>query len=153
MRDGSPQLPVWFVAFVDYGRNLPWHWLTRRGFRHCFAFAYDPARDTWVYFDPALEAFVVRTLTKEEVNGLVDEIWRVGGKVLKVRAGTSSPRRPRLFANCVTVMLHLLGVRGSVVRPSGLYRLLLRQGAVPAFEKKHAAHDGREERRPPGIAG
>lgn len=126
-----PALKVWYVAFVDYGRNLWWHRFTRAGFRHCFAFAFDPDMGVWLVFDPTLEGFVVRPIPRSVVDALIAEVWGRGGRILKCRAEGKAPRRPRLFATCVTVIAHLLGLPRCAVRPDGLYRLLLARGAVP----------------------
>ena len=134
-----PALEVWYVAFVDYGRNLWWHRFTTPGFRHCFAFAFDTMTGTWIVFDPTLEGFVVRPLPRSAVDSLIAEVWAREGRILRCRAEGKAPPRPRVFATCVTVIAHLLGLPRCAVRPIGLYRMLLRRGAVPVFEKSCAA--------------
>lgn len=130
-----PALETWYVAFVDYGRNLWWHRFTRRGFRHVFAFAFDTLTGTWIVFDPTLEGFVVRPLTRSQVDAMIAEVMLVQGRILKCRFEGRAPRRPRLFATCVTTLIHLLGLPCCAVRPDGLYRFLLKRGAVPVFER------------------
>lgn len=147
-----PYLDTWFVAFVDHGRNLWWHRFTRRGFRHCFAFAFDPVGGCWIVFDPTLEGFTLRAVPGAAIDRLVAAVWAVDGRILKCRAEGRAPRRPRLFATCVTVIAHLLGVRGCAVRPDGLYRLLRRRGARPAFLRPRG-DDGQDIRLVEGAAG
>jgi hypothetical protein len=74
---GAPlaYLDEWFVAFVDHGRNLWWHRFCRPGFRHVFAFAYDPAARAWILLDPTLEGFILRALPGEAVDRLVVDLW------------------------------------------------------------------------------
>ena len=136
-----PVLPQWFVAFVDYGRNLWWHRFTKRGFRHVFAFGYEPRLDVWIVFDPTLEGFTLRAVPGAAIDSLVAEVWARDGKILRCRVEAKAPRRPRLFATCVTVLAHLLGLPVSAVRPYGLYRMLLARGAQPAFERANATSD------------
>lgn len=134
-----PALEFWFVAFVDYGRNLWWHRFTTKGFRHVFAFAFDSLTGQWIVFDPTLEGFVVRPLPRSAVDEMLTDLKLRGATILKCRAEAKAPRRPRLFATCVTVVAHLLGLPTGLrcaVRPIGLYRMLLARGAVPAFERR-----------------
>ncbi len=134
-----PYLEEWFVAFVDYGCNLWWHRFCRKGFRHVFAFAYDPSAGVWILFDPTLEGFVLRALPGHAIDRMVAEIWSRDGRILRARAQGKAPARPRLFATCVTVIAHLLGLRRAPLRPDGLHALLLKHGARPAFDKDEAA--------------
>jgi hypothetical protein len=140
-----PALDTWMVAFVDYGRNLWWHRFTNRGFRHVFAFAYDTTTGTWIVFDPTLEGFIVRPLPRSAVDAMIADLMLRDAVILKCKAEGKSPRRPRLFATCVTVVSHLLGLPGCAVRPYGLYRMLLKRGAVPAFERQHEGSVRRRE--------
>lgn len=141
----SPALPVWYVAFVDYGRNLWWHRLCKRGFRHCFAFAFDTSMGTWILFDPTIEGFVVRPLPRAAVDRLIAEIWRVDGRILKCKAEGLGVRRPRVLATCVTVLAHLVGLPGiAPLFPSGLYARLRARGAISVLEKPDAEHAGHQ---------
>jgi hypothetical protein len=135
----SPALSVWYVAFVDYGRNLWWHRFCKKGFRHCFAFAFDTRMGVWILFDPTVEGFVVRPLPRAAVDRLIAEIWRVDGRVLKCKAEGLGARRPRVLATCVTVLAHLLGLPGvAPLFPSGLYARLRARGAETVLENDHA---------------
>jgi hypothetical protein len=127
-------LKEWFVAFVDHGANLWWHRWCRRGFRHCFAFGYDAEAGRWLVFDPTLEGFYLRVASGEQIDALVVTVRRGGGRIVRAPVLLRGPVRPRVFATCVTVIGHLLGLPRCAVRPYGLYRKLLRYGAVPAFE-------------------
>ena len=132
-----PALDAWFVVFCDFGRNLWWHRFTNKGFRHVFAFAFDTNTCTWIVFDPTLEGFVVRPIPRSVVDDMIADLMLRNATILKCRVEGKGPRRPRLFATCVTVISHLLGLPGCAVRPIGLYRMLLKRGAVPAFERQY----------------
>lgn len=129
----APYLSEWFVAFGDWGTNLAWHRLCRRGFRHVLAFGYEPRANVWLVVDAAFEATLIRVLP--DPSGLVDALWAVDARILRCRVEGKGQRRPRVFATCVTMIGHLIGLPSCAVFPHGLYRMLIRRGAVPAFER------------------
>lgn len=134
----APHLPEWFVAFGDWGTNLPWHRLCRKGFRHVLAFGYEPRANVWIVVDAAFECTLLRVMPDPGL--LIDSLWAADAKILRCRVRAGGQKRPRLFATCVTMIGHLLGLPRCAVFPWGLYRMLLRQGAVPAFERA-SGHD------------
>ena len=134
----APHLPEWFVAFGDWGTNIYWHRFCRKGFRHVIAFGYEPRAGVWLVVDAAFECTVIRVVP--DVALLIDSLWAVDAKILRCKVSAGGQRRPRLFATCVTMIGHLLGLPRCAVFPHGLYRMLLRKGAVPAFERA-SGHD------------
>lgn len=133
---GQRPIDEWFVAFVDAGRNLWWHRFAREGFRHCFMFAYDTVGERWIVFDPLVDGVYLRALPSRGLDRVIEEIWRLNGTVLRAKCRGHAIRRPRLFATCVTQIVHILGLKGCAVWPHGLYRMLLRHGAEPAFQRR-----------------
>lgn len=132
-------IPLWYVAFVDYGENIWWHRFLRPGFRHCFAFTYDPRSDAWIVCDPTVDGFFLRALPFDQLAPTIRGA-QIHGRILKVRTVGERIARPRVFATCVTVIGHLIGLRRCAFSPFGLYRTLLRYGAEPAFLE--SADDG-----------
>ena len=126
-------LREWFVAFLP-ARTCWWHRFLKPGFQHITAFGYDPDAKTWLLFEPAFEGFLVRAIDPGLVPSLVTWFQDAGAVILKARFEGYGARRPRLFATCVTVIVHLLGLRAWVLTPHGLYKVLLRHGAVEAFK-------------------
>jgi hypothetical protein len=124
----------WHIAFVDYGVNVWWHRFLRRGFRHCWAFTYQPALDCWVLFEVGFEGLDVRALSGKQIDRLIAEALEHDGKVLRFKGRRRIVKRPLLFASCVTALKRLLGVGGCALTPHGLYRQLLRAGAVRTFQ-------------------
>jgi hypothetical protein len=136
-------IPEWHVAFGDWGANIWWHRLCRKGFRHVLAFGYDARAKVWVVVETAFDGLTVSTIAPEALDALISELWRLDAKILRCRVEGNGPKRLRLFASCVTVILALLGLPVSAVSPYGLYRTLLARGAQPAFLRAscHASSD------------
>lgn len=140
----APPIREWFLAFADWGSNLWWHRFCRKGFRHIVAFGYDARADVWLVVDASVERLTVATIAPGRLDDMIADLWTRDAKILKCRVGTGGAR-PRLrVASCVTLAAHLLGLRRCAVLPYGLYRMLLRQGAVPAFGRP-------DERDQPGL--
>lgn len=124
----------WFVAFVDSGRRPVW-WMrfVKPGFRHVLAFSYDIQSNQWIFFDPGHERLRLEVLEGDDLDIIVSIIRQRGGKILRTKAQVQKSRRVRVFATCVTAVCHLLGCPCALT-PHGLYRILLKRGAEPAFE-------------------
>jgi len=124
-------LPAWYVAFHGSVQPRWWARLLRPGFQHCFAFAWDEAAGRWLVVNHALEASFVRALTVAESGVLWANLHAMGATVLLARVEASPRQFPRLIASCVTTTAALLGLPGAcALSPFGLYRTLLRRGAV-----------------------
>ena len=122
----------WFVAFVD-ARSAWYHRFLKRGFRHVFAFGYQPSAGRWLLYDLGFEGTNLRILRGAEVDALATTVANEGGRVLRAQVQDCFVGQPRLLASCVTAIAHLLGLPGCAVTPYALYRQLLRHGAQPAF--------------------
>ncbi len=126
---GQP-LMDWYVAFVDADR-APWHRFMKRGFRHCYAFAWDELADRWVLLEPGFDGVYLRPLRDETMGALWAQLHRDGAHVLLARAEGHRMLRPRLMLTCVTAIAALLGLRRCcAVFPWQLYRTLRRRGAI-----------------------
>lgn len=124
-------LPAWYVAFVDSDCSVWWHRPLKKGFRHCFAFAPDPAAGRWLVLNPGFDAVLLRALTEDEAAAFIAELYREGAKILFARVEFARVARPRLLLTCVTAIKALLGLRGCcALSPYQLYRSLLARGAV-----------------------
>jgi hypothetical protein len=124
----------WFVAFLGRGRGRHWFdWLTCRGFRHCLAFGFDAESGRWVVYDTTLRATTITLLDAVRAGALIAMVTAQHGRILRFAPRADARLfRPGLW--CVPAVAHLLGIRTCALTPRGLYRCLLRRGAVPAFE-------------------
>jgi len=133
--DLSP--PLWIVAFYGAKRTYWADWLSPRGFLHVSAFGFVPSfgeTGTWVHYE------VTRRGTSIEVDRHGDAtearlaaLRRSGATLLRVEPGETRRWFGRLGFWCVPAVAHLVGVDRFCLTPRGLYRHLLRHGAIPAF--------------------
>ena len=126
----------WFVAFGDgvYG-PAPWwvRWLTRPGFRHVWAFAYEPEHDAWLMVFPTFERVRVEIADKAEITAQIAAARAGVIRVLEVTTRARGPRRPRVAVTCAGAIAALIGIRRTTLRPETLFRHLIACGAQPVF--------------------
>ena len=135
MIDVGKPLEWWYVAFVD-AQATPWHRLMKRGFRHCYAFAWDEAADRWVILEPGFDGVYLRPVRDEIVAALWAQLAREGAHVLLARGEGHRMQRPRLLLTCVTAIAALLALRRCcAVSPWQLYRTLRRRGAIEVLAR------------------
>lgn len=133
-------LPEWHLAFLP-GRRWFWQRLVGGRFGHVFAFGFDARLNVWLIYDTAAEATLLRALPRSHVDSLVVGVFAMGGEILRCRVRPQARFRPRVFATCVTAVGHLLGLRRCAVRPDGLYRMVLADGATPSFQEVRRGAD------------
>lgn len=132
---GTGPAEEWFVVFNGGPRHFWWDWLTRPGFRHVLAMR-PVGADAWILVNPSADRLHVQVVRGPTVDALIAEAHQDGGGILKFQAIDADERTIRLGWWCVPAIKHLLGLPGCALRPIGLWRDLLRRGAVPAFERE-----------------
>lgn len=120
----------WFVAFHSHC-SIWWVDALPGRFKHVSAFGLCREAATWVVYDPGA-AQTLLTLVPDSAAGraaLADHTHSAA--VLKVPARVIDPRavRFRLGFCCTTAVRHALGLPGGALRPDGLWRDCLRNGA------------------------
>lgn len=122
------------MGFGEFEPPKSWyHVFTQPGWRHCFCFGCTPD-GIWIVYDPLSARAQIGATDGETMERFV-RAWKAQGTKFLRFAGN----RTHLFARlrpiyCVTCVKHVLGIRGFALTPRQLYRLLVRQGAEPAFE-------------------
>lgn len=130
----------WFIVFDGGRRHFWWDRWTGPGMRHVQAMRPIGA-DAWLLVNPCADRLNVEVVGGAFVDRVIAKAHREGGCVLKFQALDAAERTLRLGGWCVPVVRHLLGIRGCALRPRGLWRDLLRRGAVPAFESADEPED------------
>lgn len=133
--------PAAFVAFL--GRRRTWwtDWFNPPGFRHCLPFWFDPEIERWVVLDSTHGGVSVIHLAPLEFDRWVLLLQRAGARFLRVPRRRSPAFFGRLGLWCVPFTAHVVGSASRAWRPIGLWRDLVRHGAVPAFAPLEAADD------------
>lgn len=134
--------PAWYVAFVDRPAGQPRRWwdiFTRPGWRHVLAFRYDAGAGVWLLVDPLWSRTLVTAIRPgAEFGAVLGGLSPVLTAVLRVdmpAVPDRLPRLPRIGGWCVPATAHLLGLRCRALAPLGLWRELLRRGAVPVMQE------------------
>jgi hypothetical protein len=110
-------------------------------FKHVSAFAYVPGFKAWLIYDTQWSGTRIMVLPHNDAGLAELRRYTAGCDVLVAQRRVAGARAPLPFL-CTTAVQHLIGIPGVALRPDALYRLMLRNGAVPL---------GREQRTP--IAG
>lgn len=121
----------WVVFFCDGGRYSWWDVFTRKGMRHIVIAGCDAGRRLWVVIDPGRQAmqFEIFGWGDPAIDRRLGELLRASDYTyLRVKAGDERQRMPAMFG-CVGAAKALLGLNSRALRPSGLFRDLVRHGA------------------------
>lgn len=129
------RLADWIVFFGPGAGAAPW-WVratTRPAWRHCFACAFDPARDAWIVVWPSWRAMEIRLVPAHWIDGWAAAAKRGQYRALAVTVAPEGPPRFKVTLGCAGAIGWLLGLSGRQLRPAALYRTLLARGAQPVF--------------------
>lgn len=129
----SPHLKEWHVAFCDVKRPNPVQKFLKPGFRHCWAFTFDPEADVWLVFDPAWYNCVILAVPKPIIGAFINRAINEG-PVLCMPVQQRPIRKSRLFLSCVSQISHLLGVDLFLATPYQLFCELQKNGAETRFK-------------------
>lgn len=126
------RLPAWFIAFRESSDPRWWQRRLKPGFRHCFAFSFDPVAQMWLVFDPTLDATYLRYCEAERIPAITERCH----VILKVLVNTETKVvRPRPVLSCVTQCAQLVGLDSLVVTPWQLFCALSKRGATISFAR------------------
>jgi len=127
--------PTWFVLFSGEDRRTHLiDYISPKDFLHCCAFFFDPQGERWCVYDVNRGGVAIAAMPPE-----VFDVWIMrmkqerGGRVLKV--DWKSRRRPPIQIGmwCVVAVRYAIGCRSLALRPIGLWRDLLKEGAQEVF--------------------
>ncbi len=139
MTAGEPHtIGEWYVAFFDGPARYWWTPLCRPGFRHVCAFAYDAEHAVWLLYDVTMTRTHIRAQSSEQMDAWCARL--PANRTIVRFASPPEPEPPafRLGFWCAPAVAHLVGVASRALRPEALYRDLVAQGALPAFESETA---------------
>lgn len=125
---------AWFAAFLPRERSCWWDWLSPRDFRHVHCFGFAAAAGVWLHYSVGRGRTELAALRPEAFDLYIIGLRNEGARILRYEPAGRPGRRLRVGFWCTPAAAHLMGARSSALRPVGLYRDLLRQGAKPAFE-------------------
>jgi hypothetical protein len=125
----------WFVCFVPGLKREWWHRLAHPKHQHVFAVR--PARaGTWLLVESWKHRLHVQVLDSTEIQQFLR--WGSLGDVLRVREHVPGRAwQARGWSNCAVLTALILGRRSWSWTPHGLYRQLLREGAVTTEDGTH----------------
>lgn len=131
---GASEPPLWILVFTRDSKIRWLKLLTWGGYNHVKAFAFVPDLDLYLFYDVAFDrtGIVVAPNTARTVSGYLADFVR-GGDLMaapKHLAGCGH-RLPPFTGWCVPAMKRLIGLRGSALRPSALWRDCLKAGGTP----------------------
>ncbi len=130
--DGAAITPaVWRVVFLPRKARNWWDLLSPFGFRHCVAYAYCVASDSWLVFDPADECLLLTSIPNGSTfHKLNADYLAAATLILEVERGEGGVYQHRLGQWCSSQIGRLLGVRGSAWRPYALAKTLIANKAA-----------------------
>lgn len=122
------EIRAWFVSFHTTSRRW-WAPLVGR-YKHVAAFGYSEACRTWVWLDFGMAATKVLLLPAGAAAESLLGALTADASVLRMEASGRELRAVTGGAWCVTAVKCLLGLRGGALRPDGLWRLMVANGAT-----------------------
>lgn len=125
-------LPEWHVAFTDDANPGFIRRLLKPGFRHVWAFTFDPKAGVWLVFDPSLNNIVLRAFRPKDFAPFIRKAV-TEGPVIAVPVQTIPLRKARLFMTCVSQVAHLIGHDLFLATPYQLFCQLRRLGYSERF--------------------
>lgn len=126
---------IWHVAFTRQKCEFFFDRLSPPGFRHVFCFGYCPHAESWVVYDASLNGVDLKLIPHgEPMAKFYQEMLASGATILRVRSGEKTPAwRHRFFFTCVTGVKQIVRSNSGALRPLGLLRDLIREGADIVF--------------------
>ena len=119
----DPRLKTWFVGFSDEttsSHSLWYESLLAKGFKHCYAFAWDEKAAVWILYDPGWESICVRAMTMERAERFFTEI-KGRDIILECTVKSEPGFYSRIFHTCATAVAYLVGV--NIFFPPSVYAL------------------------------
>lgn len=126
--EARPDMTMWMVCFSDCG-PVWWRFITRRGFRHCFAITKDHRWGVWIVYEWSRHGVDLYLADTDQIEAILSGIYERGGEVWWMYRRTGTKRLVRGPATCVTAVKHLLGLDSLAVTPWQLRCALRDRGA------------------------
>ncbi len=121
---GAGEPVEWFVCFSRQSATWWLKWMPGR-FKHVRAFGQVASINTWIFLDPSLDRTVLKVARGDAAAALIDA-WSVESDVIRMPIAYQGVRWP-VFGWCVPQIRHVVGIRGSALRPDALFADCLRQ--------------------------
>lgn len=132
----------WFVVFHTKAMNRVFSALACGRFKHVSALGYCAGFKAWLLFDPQWSGLRITLHSHDAMRKFFADYSR-GCAVVKIARSTDAMRlSSRLGFYCVPAIKQLLGLRSGALRPSALYRQLLRNGGVLIDAGQPSANSG-----------
>lgn len=133
-------LTRWYIVFQN-GEHVGRIWnVMKDGFRHCWAFTYDPITDTWLRVDATHRNIVIRPVANKDVPLMLADVRK---KILVVY--DAKPKKfmwkSRLFVDCASVIGYLVGVDVFFHTPWRLFCALRKNGGQVNLPKGMSLKD------------
>lgn len=126
---GQPER--WIICFRRTSEVWWVNWLAGGRFKHVSAFGYVAAVDHWVFLDWRFACIDILIARGEAAKQLMHHYTK-NADLLGMAANPDGAAHGFRFGTyCVPAVKHLLGLRSRAVRPDGLYRDCIRNGATP----------------------
>lgn len=124
---------TWFFAFTDRP-DQPWYMRPLEpGYRHCFAFHYDPDHSRWHVLDWGSDTLSCKILTRKEVDAVIARATFTG-RILKYDIPEKRDTRFLGFMSCVGAMKRLACINDFRIQtPYAFHAALVKRGAIPYF--------------------
>lgn len=128
----AQEITDWLVIF--HTDCLHWWFRMIPGrYKHVSAFGWSAGLRAWLFYDVSWRGTKMVLLPEGKTADDRIADWSRSASVLRFQARDYQPFVPKLLT-CVSAMTHLLGVRGAVQTPVGLWKLLLSEGATVVWE-------------------
>jgi hypothetical protein len=142
----------WVICFRKTTDSRWISWLACGRYKHVSAFGYIAEVDHWVFLDwriTTLDVIVARGTGADQLMAYYTRDADLLGMAPRKRG-----RGLRLGLWCVPAVKHLVGIRGSALRPTALWKDCIRQGAEILHEcARPASHSTRSDGPAAGEAG
>lgn len=118
----------WWVGFTD-GQGDAWYqWMTRPGFRHCFAFR-ALASEVILLVNPLLHRVDTRSFWMRP-DVMIAQEQAAGARIVTIELQPTKADPPRRgpILTCASVCAYSMGMDTRAITPYGLYRAILAHG-------------------------
>jgi hypothetical protein len=150
----SGQPARWVLVFQRSTESRLVNLLAFGRYKHVTAFGYVEAVDHWLFFDWRARALDLIVARGDHATQLMAHYTRDADLLgIDARPGIGTGFQAGLW--CVPAIRHLVGIRGSALRPDALWRDCIAQGAENLNEPRAepAADHGRSDAAAAGAAG
>lgn len=121
----------WHVCFSD-GTDKWWQKFLKRGFRHCWAFGYDPTGKCWLIVEPTWTHLVIRAFNENEFTPWIMKAQEEGPIIHQIKKN-GPMRKSRLMLTCVSQIAYLVGLDLFPLTPWRLFCALCKAGGKRTF--------------------